>query len=88
MLGRSLATLGGLDSCGRVAGLRFDAGSGTESRKPSTCNDNERNEQFDPCRFNPVVDVLKGGGIADRALFSESVRSESALLLAGARIEG
>lgn len=28
--------------------FRFWAGSGTESRKPSTCMDSERNPQFDP----------------------------------------
>jgi len=41
--------------CGRIASparsmrvFRFWAGSGTESRKPSTCMDSERNPQFDP----------------------------------------
>lgn len=86
----------GICDCGRITSpalsasiLRFWAGSGTESRKPSTCNDIERNPQFDPCRFSPVVDTDEGGGMVARALFSDSERSDSALItLPVARADG
>ena len=64
--------------------LRFWAGSGTESRKPSTCIVKERNEQLDPCLLSPATEdeALRdeGGGMALRALCSDSERSFSALI--------
>ena len=47
--GRAMVEAGRIVSPARSARVfRFWAGSGTESRKPSTCMDNERNPQLDP----------------------------------------
>ena len=49
LAGREIPEVGRTDSAARsMRGFRFWAGSGTESRKPSTCMDSERNPQFDP----------------------------------------
>lgn len=73
--------------------LRFWAGSGTESRKPSTCIVKERNAQLDPCLLRPVLAAVEavvdeGGGMAFRALLSDSERSFSALTLPAGRAVG